>query len=270
LRQSAKRGVLLGHLYRYPHPYDSSKFIYCGQGSRRDSRHRSGKSSFGRRFKKQFPGVELPQPIREEIEVWDQFELNELETIWMFRFHTWRGYQGGMNVTLPGSDDYKSMGSLSGRMNVESGHLARIRTPEHQAEAGRVSGRKTKELGIGIHAPGVVAKAGRLGGRSAADSGRIQALGRSGMGGRASVLVYTPEQRSKVMRKTILSFTPEQRTQNSRNGVLAYVASTTYEQRRERSRKSTHQRWHINSTPKRPARRSSDCSLCIAELQVAS
>ena len=95
---------MIGHLYRYPHPYDATKFIYCGQGEKRHNVHRSGVSSFGRRFKKLFPGIELPQPIREVVDVQDQLELNELETIWMFRYHTWRGL-GGMNIVFPGSQE---------------------------------------------------------------------------------------------------------------------------------------------------------------------
>ena len=52
-------------------------------------------------FKRDFPGIELPQPIRETVEVADRLELNELETVWMFRYHTWRGYEGGMNSHSP-------------------------------------------------------------------------------------------------------------------------------------------------------------------------
>jgi hypothetical protein len=97
---------MIGHLYRYPHPNDPARFLYVGQGRKRDRNHRSGKSSFGRRFKRDFPNVDLSQPIREEFEVGDHIELNELETIWMFRYHTWYGYDGGMNYSLPGSSDY--------------------------------------------------------------------------------------------------------------------------------------------------------------------
>ena len=56
--------------------------------------------------------MELPSPIREEVDVENQQELNELETIQMFQYHTWRGYRGGMNLTLPGSIDYKNVGIL--------------------------------------------------------------------------------------------------------------------------------------------------------------
>lgn len=117
---------MIGHLYVYPHPFEPGKYLYVGQGPKRDSQHRRGKSSFGRRFYKAFLGVQLPEPKRWTVEVKDGFELNEEETIAMFRYHTWRGYDGGMNVTFPGSDDYKNWARIAGQMNVESGHWAQI------------------------------------------------------------------------------------------------------------------------------------------------
>ena len=104
---------MIGYLYRYPHPLLSGVWIYSGQGKSRDKNHRSGRSSFGRRFRQRFPGVELPRPILEAVEVRSQLELNEEETIWMFRYHTWCGYEDGMNLTFPGSDDYKGMSGVS-------------------------------------------------------------------------------------------------------------------------------------------------------------
>jgi len=123
---------MIGHLYRYPHPFDTAKFLYVGQGIKRDYYHRSGKSSFGRRFKRDFPNVELPQPVREQIEIQNHTDLNEFETIWMFRYHTWKGYVGGMNLTFPGSKDYLSLGNPD--------QLEKIRTVKHQREAGRKGG----------------------------------------------------------------------------------------------------------------------------------
>lgn len=130
---------MIGHLYRYPHPFDPTKFIYVGQGAKRDGRHRSGETSFGRRFKHYFPNVDLPQPIRKEIEILDKFELNELETIWMFRYHTWHGYEGGMNLMMPGSQDYRNSGSLSLKSQIS-------KNPDHQSKAGKLGGRKTFDL----------------------------------------------------------------------------------------------------------------------------
>lgn len=157
---------MIGTLYRYPHPQDPTRFIYVGQGPKRDGEHRSGRTSFGRRFKDVFPNDCLPEPIKEFVDILNQQELNELETIWMFRYHTWRGYLGGMNLTFPGSVDYKMVGSIScfetgqkavesgqlraaallggriqGKKNADNGHMVRIsalgRTPEHQSEACR-------------------------------------------------------------------------------------------------------------------------------------
>ncbi len=171
-----------GTLYRYPHPQDPTRFIYVGQGPKRDNEHRSGRSSFGRRFKVDFLGAELPQPIREQIEVSNQLELNEEETIWMFRFHTWRGYFGGMNLTLPGLQDYKQItalagaasvksgkgifavnydkgkggragGKIAGRIAVKSGRIKTLATPESLRKGGQIQGRNNVENGhiVKIH-----------------------------------------------------------------------------------------------------------------------
>lgn len=133
---------MIGHLYRYPHPYDSTRFIYVGQGAKRDWFHRSGGSSFGRRFKRDFPNTALPQPVREQVEVQNQIDLNELETIWMFQYHTWRGYPNGMNLRFPGSTDYVDLGLLGGLSNKESGHWARISKLVDHVANGKKSGTK--------------------------------------------------------------------------------------------------------------------------------
>ena len=146
---------MIGHLYRYPHPNDPSRFIYVGQGRSRHSSHKNGYSSFGRRFKTRFPDAVLSSPIKELVEVQDQRELNELETIWMFQFHTWRGYDGGMNLQLPGPEDYRNLaimakerGRILGATAVTSGHLERIRGTKKfkkaQRENGFVMGEKNK------------------------------------------------------------------------------------------------------------------------------
>lgn len=102
-------------LYRYSHPYDSNRFIYCGQtqSTTRDKRHRKGYDGFGKRFKKKFPDIELPQPIIEEVNVVDHLELNWLEIEWMFRYHTWHAYPDGMNLSIPGSHDYKNIQAMA-------------------------------------------------------------------------------------------------------------------------------------------------------------
>lgn len=139
---------MIGTLYRYPHPHDPTRFVYVGQGAKRDKDHRRGHKEFGKRFKKRFPDTELPQPIREEVEVKDHLELNELETIWMFRYHTWRGYDDGMNYIFPGSADYKLLGklggSIGGKKSAERGHMARMtnlpQTKAAQSAVGKIFG----------------------------------------------------------------------------------------------------------------------------------
>ena len=163
-------------LYRYPHPLTSDKWLYVGQGAKRDVDHRSGRSSFGRRFRKLFPDASLPQPVRWTEPAADSIEANNAETVAMFRYHTWHGYPGGMNLTLPGSDNYQDIGRLAARLHKERGtgiwgftHEQRVRagrisketrsgvngfTHEQHVEAGRragsVSGRNNRDRGIGI------------------------------------------------------------------------------------------------------------------------
>lgn len=149
-----------GTLYRYPHPFDSSRFIYVGQGPKRDGEHRTGKIGFGRRFKKKFPGAELPQPIKEQIEVSNQQELNEEETIWMFRYRTWWGYPDGENLCLPGLEDYRAAGNIggpiTGRRNVESGQIQKL---------GFIQGKRNVESGLFSFE--FQSKAGKVGGKIA-------------------------------------------------------------------------------------------------------
>ena len=105
----------VGVLYRYPHPHVAGKYLYVGQGSKRDGEHRIGRSSFGRRFYQQFPDTEMPQPEYWAVSVSSKLELNEEETIAMFENHTWCGYEGGMNLSLPCSADYESMSIVGHR-----------------------------------------------------------------------------------------------------------------------------------------------------------
>ena len=149
-----------GTLYRYSHPNDLTRFIYVGQGYNRDRFHRSGKSSFGRRFKEDFPNIELSQPIEEEFEIVDQAHLNVLETVWIFQFKTWYKY-GGMNITLPGSTDYKNLGKITGRINASIGHMNSIRTTQSCALGGRIGGRRRVELYGTPETPEGCAKGGR-------------------------------------------------------------------------------------------------------------
>jgi hypothetical protein len=186
---------VLGHLYRYPHPLDATRFIYCGQGPKRDKAHRPARSAFGRRFKKKFPDVELPQPIRKEVEVIDGIHLNHLETAWMILYQTLRVLHGGENVLLPGSKDYESLGRivaaipghmakagrLGGRAHVKSGQLAGI-----SAEGGRISGRKNAESGHldRIRTKESSRKGGLIGGHIGGRATNATTNGRKGNGGR--------------------------------------------------------------------------------------
>lgn len=109
-------------MYRYPHPTVLNNWLYVGQGVSRDTRHRSGKTPFGKRYLKEFPGITLPLPVRWVEPAFNQAEANLAETVAMFKFHTWHGYLGGMNFVLPGSQDYRKMGNLQPReVRVKSG-----------------------------------------------------------------------------------------------------------------------------------------------------
>lgn len=150
---------MIGTLYRYPHPIDPCKFIYSGQGSTRDNEHRQGRTSFGRRFKNKYPGISLPKPIKEEIKICDKEELNAIETIWMFRYHTWKGYPDGMNLTFPGTTDYKNMGKIGGTVTSS--------VPGRMSAAGKIGGKTLGKMG------------GLIGGRvTASVPGRMSAWGK--------------------------------------------------------------------------------------------
>ena len=194
---------MIGYIYRYPHPTEVGKFLYVGQGKKRDKDHRSGRSSFGRRFKRDFPGVELPQPIREVVEVENQLELNELETIWMFQYHTWRDYESGMNITLPGSQDYKNASKLA----------LLSTTPMQRRERSRLAGLKAVKTGQFF-------RICHLGGLATNDSTN----GRKGNGGRISGRISAE---SGNLAKARLKITPEMASANGRrqveNGTLARI-----------------------------------------------
>jgi len=185
-----------GTLYRYPHPTEPNKFLYVGQGAKRDKDHRAGRSSFGRRFKRDFPCVELPQPILETVEVVDREHLNSMETAWMVLYATLSSV-GGMNLTLPGSDDYRNLGKLggpiggriAGRKNIESGHITALGRKNVEsgrlAALGRIGGRVAGRIAVESgQLASVASLGGRVSGRANAESGHITALARSGVGGR--------------------------------------------------------------------------------------
>jgi hypothetical protein len=176
-----------GTLYRYPHPHDASRFIYVGQGPKRDKDHRAGRSSFGRRFKRDFPDIELPQPVREVIEVSGQLELNELETIWMFQFHTWHGYEDGMNKVIPGGQ----FGAA-----LIGGFATNATTNGRKGNGGRTGAgaRACFEKGVGIHGRSLkqraedASKGGKVGGAINVRSGHLSRIQKSAapLGGRVA------------------------------------------------------------------------------------
>lgn len=165
---------MIGYLYRYPHPTQLNKFVYVGQGPNRDKAHRYGKTSFGRRFKALFPNISLPVPVKEIVDVENQSHLNDLETIWMFRFHTWHGYDGGMNLVVPGIDfrneavkkgqikggqsnvinktgicgRSKEKMSFDGRIAGLASAKSKPLTTEKLSEMGKIGGQRVVELGL--------------------------------------------------------------------------------------------------------------------------
>ena len=196
--------------YIYPHPTLPDIWLYAGQGAKRDKAHRKGEKGFGRRFKRDFPGVELPQPIRFSSKVQDYIHANAFEHGLMFEFGTWGhqrdnedAYRWGYNLTIPGSVDYKNTGHLGGvvrgraavesgqiqalgrvigRRMAENGQLEKLRTPEHQQNAGRASGRaavqsgqldKAREL---PQAKEAQCRNGRIAGQRALESGQFNRI----------------------------------------------------------------------------------------------
>jgi hypothetical protein len=154
--------------------------LYVGQGAKRDYKHRPRKSSFGRRFEKRFPGHELPQPIRWTVEIANQLELNELETIAMFQYHSWHGYEGGMNLCLPGASDYANISLLAVRVNASNGTAVYALTREQRSAAGHKGGALTQSQKIGIFgmSSDKLLSSCRKGGRMAVASGRLQEIAR--------------------------------------------------------------------------------------------
>lgn len=79
-----------------------------------------------------------------------------------------------LHLPLSGIPDASTIGRIGGRMNVQSGHLARIRTPEHQRKAGLISGRKHVESGH-------IVALGHSQGRTNVENGHLQKLRRKNL-----------------------------------------------------------------------------------------
>jgi len=173
-------------LYRYPHPFIQDKWLYVGQGIDRDKRHRSGKSSFGRRFQTLFPNATLPQPVRWEETANNCLDANCAEILAMFKYHTWRGYPGGMNLTFPGSHDYKNISRLGGIMQPRE---AKIKGGKSQSREARIKNWKkyadSTPLSLQKRVSHIIAvKNGTETARENVKSGQASNLGKSGLGGR--------------------------------------------------------------------------------------
>ena len=161
------------HLYRYPHPFTQGRWLYVGQGAKRDSAHRSGQSSFGRRFKRLSPNT--PQPVRWQETASTRLDANLAETVTMPSMVP--EHPGGMNLTLPGSQDYKNAGYMGGvvqgQRNAANGQMSRIshsgaltQPREAKVYGGRKASRIIKEKRAGIFSLTPSRKGGKIGGRS--------------------------------------------------------------------------------------------------------
>lgn len=133
-------------LYRYPHPFEQGRWVYVGQGAKRDKDHRSGRTSFGLRFQRVFPNIPLPQPYHWCEPATTQMEANRAETDAINSHHTWLK-EGGMNVASPGLEDYKESARLAGLITKAEGLGLFGRSKEKRIEDARNAGRIGGKLG---------------------------------------------------------------------------------------------------------------------------
>jgi hypothetical protein len=93
----------------------------------------------------------------------------------------------GFDGSIWGKIGGKIGGKISGKERVESGVLARCRTPEHQAQAGKISGLLSVKNKTGIHSPDFDrVSASRKGGLKNVESGHLKSI--SSAGGKVSGL----------------------------------------------------------------------------------
>jgi hypothetical protein len=145
----------------------------------------------------------------------------------------------------------KKFGRIRGRKHVESGQITRIATPESCAKGGRASGRKHAENKTGIfgRSPEKMSadgrKGGRIGGRKHSESGHLARI--AGMGGRR-VHELHPELAAQNGRKNVDS---GQIQALGKSGVGGRIGGhRTHELHpdllAQNGRLTTHNRWHRN------------------------
>jgi len=208
---------MIGHLYRYPHPSKDGVWIYVGQGPKRDAEHRRGASSFGRRFRKLFPGISLPQPIREQITITNQYELNEEEIIRMFQYRTWCGYSDGMNRSLRYAQDFAVIGEIHreavraamNAMGFEARSLAAKRGSQTKGPAVRSLAMKKAHKTMGPEGQSLASKKGR---RTIGPE-RLSAIAKK------IAAAIGPERRSEIAKKRQMTKSPEIRRAWARAGA---------------------------------------------------
>ena len=208
----------VGVLYRYPHPHVAGKYLYVGQGSKRDHEHRIGRSSFGRRFYKQFPDTEMPRPEHWVVFISSQQELNEEEIIAMFENHTWCGYEGGMNLSIPGSVDYSIMG-IAGHRSIPAdvrSNISRKRAVTLGPE-GLAKSNKKREQTLGFNGISEIVKKAK----------RTQGLEGCRAAKKKAEETLGPEGRSAAARKRIANMSIERRKEIAAKGLATRRARGT-------------------------------------------
>jgi hypothetical protein len=247
-------------IYRYPHPHIPGIWIYTGQSinvPRRDKNHRAGREGFGRRFKKYFPGVSLPQPEVCSLDVKDYIEANEEETIAMFCNRTWHG-QGGMNLTLPGSSDYLTISKLGAAMGGEESFSKRAGihafNKEQRAALSRKGGLIGGKNNIAKYTPARLSAHMSAASRSRSKESRIphgRMLGTLMFKLRKGVHGRSREEMSEQGRKNILKFgnpaTPESCSAAGKRAAALRVGihGRSREEKVKNSKGAMHIRWHV-------------------------
>lgn len=139
-------------------------------------------------------------------------------------------------------------GITAGRKAVESGHLASLRTPEHQGAAAKCAGRKALESGqlASVRSIEHSAKGGRKSGQISIANGHLK---------RIVALPQTIAAKKKLGRL---------RTENGFMERMRNLPQSKEAQRRG-ARISSHKNWHVRRAIANP-----DCELCKTSLLIAA